>query len=285
LRVRPDSRYWAALFLLIVVSAAPDLALAGTGKPEPTAIADAQADQPDDTPRRSSSLYAYGTLSQTDFGSATQDWQLAAIGFAGPLSHSMDLNAQITEDRRDTRHSTLAMVRLDRRVGDGWTVHLGATAGFGDPFRENWGLRAGVRKNLAASVTATFDARIAGYSLPSGGRRATAVSTSTGIELRPRGLGVELIGQWMNIWGVDGSHGQGASVVGRYYLADRDYLFAGAASYPETESGVTRRMKSAHVGIRHGLGKRTSFRLTFEHNRFEGAYSQNNATLGLELAI
>ena len=62
-------------------------------------------------------------------------------------------------------------------------------------------------------------------------------------------------------------------------------LFAGVASYPDTEAGITRRVRSAFVGAAIPVSADVTIRATGEYERRIDTYTRKGLSLGLQLRL
>jgi YaiO family outer membrane protein len=228
-------------------------------------------------------LFGNFTASEVDFGPTQQTWTLAEAGAVVPLAASRTIIIGVQHEQRTSGDYWRVEGRIEGGSEQRLSYYVGAAAGMGDPIRENWSLSAGVRKAVSPRLTLTLDTRIARYdSLVARGGPATFTATP-GVLFSPRGTGLVLSGRWINFWDVTRTHRQGYAVDASWYYGDADFVFAGLARYPETDSGVTRTMRATHLGVRHQLNRRLSLRLSAEQLERAGSYRKQSLTLGLEL--
>lgn len=230
-------------------------------------------------------LFGNYKVSQVDFGSIKQTWNLIEIGGVVELRGGQHFAVSA---QRETRAS-LDYWRLEGRFEGGneqkLAYYVGASAGIGDPVRENWSLSAGLHRSITPQFTLSLDTRIARYdSAVARGGPATLTATP-GIRYSPSGTGFVFSSRWINFWDVTRTHRQGYAFDANWYYGDANFVFAGLAHYPETDSGVTRTMRAAHVGVRHHLNNRVGLRLTGERLERVGSYRQLGLTFGIDVRL
>lgn len=171
------------------------------------------------------------------------------------------------------RADTRIALRLDRRLGDG-SAYLDAALTPSADFREKWGLSAGGAVPLGATATALLDVRYARYGNNSVGSIRPAVRLSP-IQ------GLSLTGQAIVLLQKDTRAKAGASLRADALGPGGSSLFLGAASYPDTEAGITREVRALYGGVSMPVSNRVTLRLSAEHERRRLTYTRNGAVLGL----
>lgn len=233
-------------------------------------------------------LFGHATLSRVDFGTAHPLWSTFDIGATAKLSGNKRITGELQREDRGADQNVLLTSRLDFRLSGKSDAYVGGAASFGAPFREDWSASAGISQRVGKGLWLTLDTRYARYqsSFPGkSGQTVGLVKIAPGVVIVPTGLPVEFSAQMINLRNELGRIEHGWSARGSYYFGDRNFLFAGASQYPETERGVTRRMTSVYAGVRHDLTPRLGFRLTFERSRLESSYVRRGVTFGLELKL
>lgn len=185
------------------------------------------------------------------------------------------VSADIERDRRTFATDTRLSARWDMALSSAFSFHLGAAGTIHQDFRERWSLSGGGEATLNKNLSLLLNVRHADYGVSS----VTAVEP--GFRLRPGTLPVSLTATWINLIEDDGHHRNGVSGRLDVGLPHDRTLFAGAASYPDTEAGITRQTRAAFVGGAIPVNDRLTFRLSGSYERREQSYMQRTVTASL----
>ena len=104
-----------------------------------------------------------------------------------------------------------------------------------------------------------------------------------GVTAKAQKLGLAATVRMINLWDEDGTHRWGVS--GRL---DRAFsggatLYAGAATYPDTEAGITRQVHSLFAGATMPIADKVSLRAGVDYDRRRATYRRTGGTLGLQV--
>ncbi|KPL68675.1 hypothetical protein SZ64_11555 [Erythrobacter sp. SG61-1L] len=223
-------------------------------------------------PTSQSGLSVYGGVSGIDFeagGSAT--WYSAG----GSIFHrfgNTTLSATADYEERATADTRLGL-RVDQRIGEGTAYAAFAVTPSAD-FREEWSVSGGVDVPTLPSLDLVFDARYAHYAA----NDVVALQPALRWHASPN---LSLTARWINLFQSDGGYRSGASLRGDWTLGEGSSIFAGAATYPDTEAGTTRQVRSAFAGFAVPLSGRLALRASAEYEERDRSYTRKAATLGL----
>lgn len=202
------------------------------------------------------------------------DSSVALFGGIGPAT-LVALTAE-REDRR-TFVDTRVEARIDHRFGNSFRTFMAFAATPNANFREKWGVTAGVEADVASFVTLLADLRHAEYS------DASVTVFQPGVRVAARKLGLDATARVINLWDEDGHHRWGLS--GRL---DRAFsggatLYAGAATYPDTEAGITRQVHALFAGGTMPVAQKVSLRAGIDYDRRRQTYKRMGASLGVQV--
>ncbi|WP_156842520.1 YaiO family outer membrane beta-barrel protein [Novosphingobium aquimarinum] len=222
--------------------------------------------------RNRQGLGVFAGLSRIKLRSGVADtWESFGIdGFRQFGASTLSVSA-IREQR--ARADTRIAVRLDRRLGGG-SAYLEAAWTPSADFREEWGVSAGGAVPLGAKATALLDVRYAQYSDTTVG----SIRPALRIAATP---GLSLTGQAIVLLQKDTRAKAGASLRADALGPGASSLFLGAASYPDTEAGITREVRALYGGISVPISDRVTLRVSAEHERRSRTYTRDGAVLGL----
>ena len=214
------------------------------------------------------------SVSDVRIGGGHSRWYETTATLAIPLSRRLTVSWQADREERATSTDTVLHMRVDRRFGAGAVGYLAISGTPNANFRERWGLRGGGEILVARPVALSIDLRYADY-----GTTTIAVA-EPGIRLRTPDDRFSLAIKSINLWGEAQRHQSGWSLRGEAQPIGPVRLFGGGASYPDTEAGITRRVRSVFAGAMAPVDARLALRLTVEHEVRVASYTRNSAILG-----
>jgi YaiO family outer membrane protein len=233
----------------------------------------------DNTPEyhRPIEIYSAANLSRiTYLGSGqTSSWTSLSLGLVAPIKQHSALTFEATRDHRFGLSDVQAMAQFDTTFSPKLSAHLAATLTPNTHFKAKHSVSAGADYAITRQFVGSLDARIATYGTGS----FTTISPS--IHFYPKKSPFELAATWINIWDPTGNHTQGYAVNATYNISETKRLLAGYANYPDTESGITRRVDSLFIAAVWPLTARLNLRITAEHEVRELTYRRNGITLSL----
>ena len=218
------------------------------------------------------------SLSRVDLaGGRDRTWSTTTVAVFGKVAPDTTLALQAEREDRQTAIDTRLEARIDQRFGGGISGHVAISGTPNADFRERFGIAAGIEATLTPRLTLLADVRHADY----GGARVTAFEP--GFRFTLPAAGTSLSARMINLWDESGTHRTG--VTGRI---DKEFaggvtLYAGAATYPDTEAGVTRQVDAAFAGGAFPLSARVTLRAGVDYERRRASYTRKGASLGLQL--
>lgn len=214
------------------------------------------------------------SVSQVSVGGTDRTWSETIAVLAFPVARHATLAGEINREDRAGTVDTRLQLRLDRRFGKGGWAYL-ALAGTPDAnFRERWSIRGGGNVPVVRLLSLVFDLRYADYG------STTIFVVEPGARLQTRDNRFALTVTSINLWGEARQHQNGWSLRAEAQPYGAVRFFAGAATYPDTEAGITRQVRSAFGGASIPIGDRVVLRLTFDHESRAFSYTRNSAIFG-----
>lgn len=218
------------------------------------------------------------SLSRVDLANGRdRTWSTTTFSVFGKVASETTLSLQAEREDRQTAIDTRLEARIDQRFGGGISGHIAIAGTPNADFRERFGIAAGIEATLTSRLTLLADVRHADY----GGANAT--SFEPGFRFALPAAGTSLSARMINLWDETGTHRTG--VTGRL---DKEFaggvtLYAGAATYPDTEAGVTRQVDAAFAGGALPVSPRVTLRVGTDYERRRASYTRKGASLGLQL--
>ncbi|MES2783569.1 MAG: YaiO family outer membrane beta-barrel protein [Pseudomonadota bacterium] len=202
---------------------------------------------------------------QLDAGQS-QYWKNLTVSVFTGIGASTNATATIEHERRRANDTKLSL--LTSRTGSNWELRAGVAVTPSADFREKWGLQSGADVQIHNNVTLLSDVRYADYG------NISVVSAIPGIRFSSTEAAHMLALRFISISPSGSSTKFGGSA--RY---DRNFvtgfrLFSGVASYPDTEAGVTRQLRSAFAGGSLPVADNLALMMTGEYDRRERSYTR-----------
>ena len=212
-------------------------------------------------------------LASVDLPNGEEVWtSFVATGFA-PVGARATLSAMVDVEERQQTDRRLAL-RLDRRTVAG-EVYAAVSATPKANFREKFGIASGFVHRVGHSIDASFDLRHARY---------TGVSVSVaepGVRLRLANKKLVVSARWINLFRSDDGHRNGVAIRGDWHVKGDRVLLAGAATYPDTEAGLTRQVRTVYAGGVIPVSDWLSFRLVGEYEHRVASYTRRGVTISV----
>lgn len=206
-------------------------------------------------------------------------WWTTTLGAFGEVAPGTTLTFEGEREDRGLAIDTHMLARIDQQLSPSWRGYVALAATPKADFREHWSVRGGIEADLGQQVTLLADARHADY----GSAQVTAVEP--GLRVRSPALRSSVSIRMINLWEEQGNHRSGWSGRLDVEMEGESALFAGAASYPDTEAGVTRRVHSVFAGAAVPIAKNMVVRVTAEYERRIDSYTRKGLSLGLQLRL
>jgi YaiO family outer membrane protein len=207
------------------------------------------------SPRRSGAWYE--TL-------ATVAHRRGATGVALEVEHA----------RRFGTSDVKLQLRGERGFGSA-SLYGGVVATIDPDFREHWGVRAGGSVAASDRLDILVDGRFSDF----GNVRSGSVTLAARAWFADRRASVRAA--VINFIDEAGDYRVGGAFNVSGTLGARTRVQASYARYPETESGVTRRIETAFAGLAFDLNPRLTVRTGVEREARRGAYKRTSLLLGL----
>lgn len=219
------------------------------------------------------------SLSRVEVGRADRTWQETVIGLAIPLNGQTTFSAEIGREDRSTVVDARLSARIDRRFSQGAAGYISIAATPDANFRERWGVRAGADIAITPRIDAIVDARFSDFGISQIG------VAELGARVHGSRDGWTVTVRSIHLLGENERYDIGWSLRGDLQADDRLRLYVGGSTYPDNEAGVTRRMRSAFVGMAARLGERVTLRATYEYDNRDSSYRRNAVVLGLSVRL
>ncbi len=142
-------------------------------------------------------------------------------------------------------------------------------------FKEDWGLQGGADFRVHPNVTLLSDIRYADYG------NISVFSAIPGIKFHSSDASHSIAIRLISISPSDSGTKFGASAHYDRKFDERFRLFGGVASYPDTEAGLTRQLRSVFGGASLVLADTVSMIVTGEYDRRERSYTRKAINLAL----
>lgn len=205
-------------------------------------------------------------------------WWTAGASIYGTVAPRTTLTAQVEREARGRGLiDTYLLARVDHGFSPSLRAYLAVAGTPNADFREHWSLRGGIEGDVGGSVTLLLDARHADY----GHTNVTALEPGARLAIGPLRGSATI--RMINLWDETNHYRSGWSGRLDSELGNGMSLFGGAATYPDTQAGVTRRLHAAFAGVQFPIGDRWSLRLTGDYEKRRQSYERKGATVGLQM--
>lgn len=239
------------------------------------AIAEAAADKA--TPPMQMLVNFSQALSDVATESESNSWHQTTVGLTVPIGNGTALSGVIDRENRTFAEDTRIGLCADINFGRARYGYAAASVTPNANFREKWGLRAGGEVGVAPVFNLTVDLRYAEY------RLTKIFGLEPGFRLHSVDDELSLAVKLINLWSEDDRHRSGWSARGELQAKKSVRLVTGAATYPDTEAGITRRTHSAFAGAVVNLSDRVTLRTFYEFERRAQSYTRNGVALALSV--
>ncbi|PCD04096.1 hypothetical protein COC42_07275 [Sphingomonas spermidinifaciens] len=216
------------------------------------------------------------SLARVRVGGTRREWADTIVTLAVPLSPRMTLSTDLERENRAGIVDVRGSVRLDRRFANGFAYVSVSTTPDAD-FRERWGVRAGGEFAVAPILMLTGDLRYTDFG------RGKTVSAEPGVRLNSPSDRWSVALRSINLWDERGDHRAGWALRGEVQPRQRLRLIAGGATYPDTEAGITRRLRSGFVGAILSVSDDVVVRATYEHEDRRDSYVRDTGVIGVSV--
>lgn len=237
----------------------------------------ARAQQPEQSERRLAVASLAQSVSGVRIGGASRTWYETIAALGVPVGASTTISGQVDRESRSGAVDTRMELRVDRRVaGLGGLWIAAATTPHAD-FRERWSVSGGGEAAITPVIAATIDLRYADYAATS------VVVASPGLRFHDRADRFSLAVRQISLWADNDHYRAGWTLRGEAQAAPHLRIVAGGATYPDTEAGVTRQVRSGFAGIVADIAGRVTLRATYEHENRAQSYTRDSAILAASI--
>jgi len=209
----------------------------------------------------------------------SRTWSTTTLGVFGQIGRGTNLSLEGEREDRGTAIDTHLLARIDQQFSKGWRGHIAVAGTPSADFREQWSIRGGLEADVGKRLTLLADVRHADY----GTTQVTMLEP--GVRVSVPALRTSATLRMSNLWDEQGKHRSGWSARIDTEMRGGTLLFGGVASYPDTEAGITRRVRSAFLGAAIPVSERVTIRATGEYERRLDSYTRKGASLGLQLRL
>jgi YaiO family outer membrane protein len=206
-------------------------------------------------------------------------WSTTTLGVFGQVGRGTNLSFEGEREDRGTAVDTHLLARIDQQLSKGWRGHIAAAVTPDADFREQWSIRGGLEADVGRRLTLLADVRHADY----GTTQVTMLEP--GVRVSVPALRTSATLRMSNLWDEQGKHRSGWSARIDTETRGGTALFGGVASYPDTEAGITRRVRSAFLGAAIPVSEGVMIRATGEYERRRDSYIRKGVSLGLQLRL
>ena len=228
--------------------------------------------------RRPGLAVGYG-ISAVSAGAADRTWRTYLLALDAPVGNRTTVSGQGEVEDRNGISDTRLGIRMDRRVGKRDNLYA---AFFFTPdarFREDASVRIGGQGGVSRNLVLSLDLRHAEYA-------DTNVTVATpGVRLQSTSGAYGIEAKSIHLWSERDVRRSGWSMRADAEPASGWRFSAGGATYPDTEAGVTRRVRGAFIGAAIPVSSRLTARIVADYERRVDSYSRRGATIGLGLRL
>jgi len=216
------------------------------------------------------------SLARVSVAGTRQEWADTIVTLAVPLSARTTLSTDLERENRAGIVDVRGQLRLDRRFAAGVAyVAVGVTPDA--DFRERWGIRVGGELAVAPMLILTGDVRYTDFD---SGR---TVAAEPGVRVITPSDRWSIALRSINLWDDRGEHRSGWALRGEVQLRQQLRLIAGGAPYPDTEAGITRRLRSGFAGAILSVSDDVVVRVTYEHEDRRESYIRDAGVIGISV--
>jgi YaiO family outer membrane protein len=224
-------------------------------------------------PNRSGISLSAG-FAKVDLGAGqSQTWETLAVSGFASVDSMTSVAASIEHERRVSNDSRLLVMATHARGAS--EFRIGASYTPNADFKERWGVQAGADFRIHPNLTLLSDLRYADYA------NISVWSVIPGVRIHNDDQSQSLAIRLISISPSDSDTRFGASARYDVDVTQSFRLFGGLASYPDTEAGITRQLRSAFGGASVMLADDISLIATTEYDRREQSYTRKAVNLAL----
>lgn len=202
-------------------------------------------------------------------------WYETLIAADVPVGRSSTLSGDVNREDRGRAADTRLGLRWDRKVGKAVYAHVAATVTPRADFRDRWSVRAGGEALVAPHAAILLDLRHADF----GTTNVTVVEPA--VRLQSRDGAFNLTVRSINLWAERNVRRSGWAVRAEAPVARGATVSVGGSTYPETEAGITRRVRGLFAGTAVALSDRLTLRAVVDHETRVATYRRTGVAISL----
>lgn len=226
-------------------------------------------------PNRSAGLALAYTHSWVEVAGNTRHWNQAVIAADAPIGRRTTVTGEIDVEDRAGVSDTRLSAQFDHRLARGVSIWVAGMVTPNADFREKWGVRLGGDVMVAPFLALTAAVRHADYDT------TNVTVVEPGVRLQTPDERASLSVRSINSWGEGNDYRSGWAVRGDLTVGGGVRLIAGGATYPDTEAGVTRRVRGLFGAVVVPICSKLSLRIGTDYEKRAASYERTGATLGL----
>ena len=200
-----------------------------------------------------------------------------AVGFSPKKGTGYLLQGE--SSKRLGKHDVLISGQGEWRISARASAYVGASIGLHPNSRENWSARAGLAAGLGKGFEGRIDGRAAKYA------SGTVAALTPHLSYTAPSDKATVIAGWINLWDETGVRRSGWSLRADIRPIDRLSFYLGAADYPDTENGITRRTRARFAGLSYSLKPNLRMTLGFEKEARLASATRRSLSAGLRWSI
>ncbi|WP_327754920.1 YaiO family outer membrane beta-barrel protein (plasmid) [Sphingobium sp. SJ10-10] len=209
----------------------------------------------------------------------SRTWSTTTLAAYGRVAQGTVLALAAEREDRQSFTDTRIEGRIDQRIGPHIRAYAALAVTPHADFREKWSASGGIEADVTSYATLLGDLRHAEY------RDVSVTTFLPGVRLTAVRLGVSATVRMINLWDEQGTHRAGVSGRLDATLNHGATLYAGAATYPDTEAGITRQVHSLFLGGTVPLAERITLRAGLDYDRRRATYTRKGGSLGLQIGF
>lgn len=219
------------------------------------------------------------SVAHVDFAAGgRQTWLSTTLAFFGTVARNTTVSLQAEREDRQSAVDTRIEARVDQRFGRRIVGHLSIAGTPNADFRERLSVAAGIDATITPAIAILADVRRADY-----GRGVVVTALEPGVRLTLPATGFSVAARMINLWDETGQHRAGVSGRVEKQFGEGLTIYAGGASYPDTEARVTRTVNAAFAGAVVPLSSRITLRGGFDYEQRAASYTRTGGSLSLQV--
>ncbi|KKW92055.1 hypothetical protein YP76_13395 [Sphingobium chungbukense] len=236
--------------------------------------------KPGPPPRSRFGLAAAQGFSHVSFDNRpSRTWSTTTLAIYGRVGEGTTLALAGEREDRQSFVDTRIEGRIDQRIGPNLRAYAAIAGTPHADFREKWSISGGIEADISSYASLLADVRHAQY------RDVSVTTFLPGLRLNAARIGVSATVRMINLWDEQGTHRAGVSGRLDGTLRSGATLYAGAATYPDTEAGITRQVHSLFLGGTVPIAERITLRAGLDYDRRRSTYTRKGGSVGLQFGF